>query len=120
MGCSPVSADESGGAMGMGRKRQEDAMVTVKIEVPDDAFSALRRSPTEFAEEMRLAAVIQWFHEGRLSQGMAAEIAGLTRAEFLDALHRARVPACQVTIDELREELDSWQPRTDESSTPRP
>ncbi len=87
-------------------------MATVSIQVPDDAFSALRRSPEEFAEEMRLAAVIQWYHEGRLSQGMAAEIAGLTRADFLDALFRARVPACQVTVDELREELDSWHRRS--------
>ena len=34
-------------------------MTTVTIEVPDDAFSALRRSPKEFARDMRLAAVIQ-------------------------------------------------------------
>jgi predicted HTH domain antitoxin len=95
-------------------------MTTVMVEVPDDAFSALRRSPAEFAREMRVAAAIQWYHEGRVSQGMAAEIAGLTRADFLDALFRAKVPASQVTVEELKEELESWQRRSDESSTPRP
>jgi predicted HTH domain antitoxin len=95
-------------------------MATVTVEVPDDAFSALRRSPREFAQEMRLAAAIQWYHQGLISQGKAAEIAGLTRADFLDALFRAKVPACQVTIEELKEELESWQRVSEESSTPRP
>jgi predicted HTH domain antitoxin len=95
-------------------------MATVMVEVPDDAFSALRRSPEEFAREMRLAAAIQWYHEGRISQGMAAEIAGLTRADFLEALFRAKVPACQVTVEELKEELESWRRRSDELSTPLP
>jgi hypothetical protein len=51
---------------------------------------------------------------------MAAEIAGLNRADFLDALFRAKVPACQVTPEEPKEELDSWQRLSAGSSTPRP
>jgi len=95
-------------------------VATVTVEVPDSAFSALRRSPEEFAQEMRIAAAIQWYHQELISQGKAAEIAGLSRADFLDALFRAKVPACQVTIEELKEELESWQRLSGESSTPRP
>jgi predicted HTH domain antitoxin len=58
---------------------------------------------------MRIAAAIQWYHQTLISQAKAAEIAGLSRADFLDALFRANVPASQVTIDELKEELESWQ-----------
>src|SRR5271166_4496890 len=75
-------------------------MATVTIEVPDDAFAALRRSPKEFAQEMRVAAAIHWYRRELISQGKAAEIAGLTRREFLEALFREQVPACQVTIEE--------------------
>jgi predicted HTH domain antitoxin len=96
------------------------ATVTVEVEVPEGAFSALRRSPQEFAREMRIAAAILWYHQGLVSQGKAAEIAGLTRADFLDALFRAQVPACQVTAEELKEELESWQRLSEGSSTPRP
>lgn len=95
-------------------------MATVTVEVPDSVFSALRRSPQEFARELPIAAAIHWYQQGLVSQGKAAEIAGLTRADFLDALFRAGVPACQVTIEELREELDSWQTPSEESSTPHP
>jgi Uncharacterised protein family (UPF0175) len=54
-------------------------MATVTVEVPESAFSALRRSPEEFAREMRIAAAIQWCHQELISQGKATEIAGLTR-----------------------------------------
>ena len=86
-------------------------MATVTIEVPDDSFSALRRSPREFAREMRLAAAIQWYHQGLISQGKAAEIAGLKRREFLEALYHARIEACQVDIEELKEERPRARPR---------
>jgi predicted HTH domain antitoxin len=104
----------------MARTVKENDMATVTVQVPDSAFSALRRSPEEFAREMRIAAAIQWYHQELISQGMAAEIAGLSRADFLDALFRAKVPASQVTIEELNEELESWQRLSGESSTARP
>lgn len=80
-------------------------MAQVNFDFPASVFSALRMSPSEFAEEMRLAAAIHWFSQGLISQGKAAEIAGLTRAEFLEELFRRKIPALQVTLDELREEL---------------
>jgi predicted HTH domain antitoxin len=95
-------------------------MATVTVEVPESAFSALRRSPDEFAREMRIAASIQWYHQELISQGKAAEIAGLTRADFLEALFRAKVPACQITVEELKEELETWQRLSGGSSTAPP
>ncbi len=81
-------------------------MATVTVEVPDDAFSALRRSPSEFALEMRLAAAIQWYHQRLISQGKAARIAGLSRRDFLLALYNAKVEASQVDIDEIKEDVE--------------
>lgn len=52
-------------------------MTTVTLELPEDVFSALRRSPEEFCREMRLAAAIHWYEHGEMSQEKAARIAGL-------------------------------------------
>ncbi|MBK1643069.1 hypothetical protein CKO25_00040 [Thiocapsa imhoffii] len=54
---------------------------------------------------MRIAAAVQWYAQGILSQGKAAELAELSRADFLDELFRRKIPACQVTPDELAEEI---------------
>jgi predicted HTH domain antitoxin len=80
-------------------------MTNITVEVPDDVFSALRRSPDEFAREMLQAAAIQWYSQGLISQGKAAEIAGLSRTEFLYSLAHAKVDAFQISAEELREEV---------------
>lgn len=81
-------------------------MATISYDLPPDAFSALRLSPREFAREMRIAACVQWYAQGTISQGKAAEIAGLSRVEFLEELFRRRVPASQVTYEELLDEIE--------------
>jgi predicted HTH domain antitoxin len=81
-------------------------MTTITVEVPDDTFAALRFSPKEFPQEMRLAAAILWYHRRLISQGKAAEIAGLGRREFLMALFHAKIEASQVDFEELTEEVE--------------
>src|SRR4051812_30227476 len=80
-------------------------MPTVTFELPEGVFSALRRSPDEFAREMRLAAAIHWYSRGLIPHEKAAGIAGLSRVAFIDALAREQVDAFHVDIDELKGEL---------------
>ncbi|BAY44284.1 hypothetical protein SAMD00079811_18800 [Scytonema sp. HK-05] len=54
---------------------------------------------------MRIAAAVKWYELGEISQGKAAEIAGLTRAEFINALSRYQVDFMQYTTEELAEEI---------------
>ncbi|MGB2612538.1 MAG: UPF0175 family protein [Isosphaeraceae bacterium] len=81
-------------------------MATVTIEVPDDAFKALHRSPQELSREIRLAAAMLWYSQGRISHEKAAQFAGMSRIDFIDALAAARLPAFHVDVDELMEEVE--------------
>lgn len=54
---------------------------------------------------MRIAAAIKWYELGQISQGKAAQIAGLNRAEFINALFRYQVSPFQYTEAELAREL---------------
>jgi predicted HTH domain antitoxin len=78
---------------------------TLQLDLPDTAFSALRVSPTEFGRAMRVAASVKWFEAGMLSQSKAAEIAGVSRADFIDALSRFGVSPLQETVDEIQASL---------------
>jgi predicted HTH domain antitoxin len=80
-------------------------MPTMTLELPEDLFSALRRSPQEFLSELRLAAAIHWYERGEISQEKAAHIAGLDRTDFLQALAREQVDAFVVSFDDLKQEL---------------
>ncbi|NJL26609.1 MAG: UPF0175 family protein [Thermoanaerobaculia bacterium] len=81
-------------------------MPMIRHELPASAFSALRMAPEDFAREMRVAACVQWYAQGILSQSKASEIAGLSRAQFLAELSHRRVPILQMTEDELAAELE--------------
>ena len=81
-------------------------MKTITLEIPDGAADLDFCSKDEFPAQLRLAAAIFWYGRGLISQGKGAEIAGLTRAEFIQALSDAKVDAIQVTAEELKAELE--------------
>src|SRR5947209_3054397 len=85
---------------------QVNTMASVPIEMPDEAFAALRRSPQELGREMRLTAAMLWYTQGRISHEKAAFLAGVSRLDFIDPLAAAKLPAFHVDVDELMEEVE--------------
>jgi predicted HTH domain antitoxin len=76
------------------------------LEMPEEALAALRKEPKDFAQELRLAAAVKWYELKILSQERAARVAGLSRAEFLDAMGRFSVSPFQYGPDEIMEEAE--------------
>jgi len=79
--------------------------VRVALDLPEDGFAALRMTPEGFVKEMRLAAAVKWYGLGLLSQSKAAEVAGVTRHEPLEALNRFKVFPFQTSPEQLAQEL---------------
>lgn len=77
---------------------------TIKIEISDDVFLGLQKEPGELGVELRLAAAVKWYETGKISQDKAAEIAGVSRAEFIASLEQFSVSAIQETVEEIIEE----------------
>ena len=78
----------------------------LSFDLPEEALAALGLSPEEATREVRRVMAIHWYHQGRISQGTGARVAGLSRQEFLEALAEAKVPAVQITAEELREDVE--------------
>lgn len=77
------------------------AMVHIEFELDEGVLARFHQEPRTFTQELRLAAAVKWYELGRVSQGRGAKIAGLTRAEFFDALGRYGVSPFQETLEDL-------------------
>lgn len=77
---------------------------TLVMEIPIGAFSALKQTADEFAQNMRIAAAVKWYECGAISQEKAAEIAGLCREDFLMGLAKFGVSPFQYSAVEILRE----------------
>lgn len=80
-------------------------MKTISIEMPDAVLAALKETPEECSREIRMAATAKLLELGKLSSGRAAELAGVPRVSFLQALARYGVSFFDETEEELRQDL---------------
>ena len=80
-------------------------MMEITMKLDEDVLSALRHSPDEFANDMRLAAAIHWYKRGEISQEKAAQVAGIDRTDFLLALAREGEDAFVVDFPDLERDL---------------
>jgi predicted HTH domain antitoxin len=75
-------------------------MKRVEIDLPDATFAGLGRESADLAAELRVAAAVKWYEVGRVSQEVAAQIAGVSRSEFLTVLSQFHVSAIQESAEE--------------------
>jgi predicted HTH domain antitoxin len=59
---------------------------------------------------MRVAVARLWYSRSELSQSKAAEVAGTSRAEFIDELAHRQVAVVQVSAEELKDEIHQADP----------
>ena len=72
------------------------------LDIPEKVLLAEKTDEVSFARELRLLAAVKLYELGRLSSGRAAELAGLSRVEFLLSLGRYRVFPFQAELNDLQ------------------
>lgn len=80
-------------------------MATLMLDLPEKVLSDLNSSPEQVEKDVRLAVAIEWYRRGLLSQGRAAELAEVPRADFIDELAQRKVEVFRVDFESLRKEL---------------
>ncbi len=80
-------------------------MPTIHIELQDEVLLALKETPEGLSQVIRMAAAAKLYELGKLSSGRAAELAGIPRVSFLQALARYGVSIFDLTEDELVQDL---------------
>ncbi len=77
------------------------------ITYPDTLPDAANISREEFEWEAKMAMAAKLFEIGRISSGLAAQLAGLTRVAFLLRLDRYGIPMIDLTREELEADLEN-------------
>lgn len=80
-------------------------MTQVTLEYPQDLELAVQTTPEELGAQIRLMAALKMFELGKLSLGKAAELAGLSRVEFIEQCSLYRVSV--FNADDVEAELQA-------------
>jgi predicted HTH domain antitoxin len=89
----------------MGEPELNFMMSTITIELPDEVFASMRCDPGQMAQEIRFATAMVWYEQGKISQEVAANLAGLDRVDFLLELARWGCDSFQIDFADLDREL---------------
>ncbi len=80
-------------------------MSTMTIDCGPELAVALGRRESELDKELRMASALKLFELGRISSGLAARLAGISRVEFLLTCGQYGVTVFQQTETELNNDM---------------
>lgn len=80
-------------------------MHTIQIDLPDEVLFSLKETPEGVSRVIRMAAAAKLYELGKLSSGRAAELAGIPRISFLQALAQYGVSIFDFTEEEIAQDM---------------
>ncbi len=78
-----------------------------KVNAPRGFANAIHLTQSELEQHILLMAALKMFELGKVSSGKAAELAGMSRVEFLTQCGRYKVSIFNYDDDEIEAELRS-------------
>jgi len=79
----------------------------INISYPEHFPDALQISARQFEKDAKMTMAVKFFGMGKLSSGMAAQLAGVDRVYFLLNLHNYGVNMIDLDDDELESDLNN-------------
>ncbi|MDD1414993.1 UPF0175 family protein [Dolichospermum sp. ST_con] len=82
-------------------------MSTVSLEIPEEILISLKETPESLTREIQILAAVKLFELGKLSSGRAAQLAGMSRVEFLTILGHYQVSPFSLTLEQLEQDVNN-------------
>jgi predicted HTH domain antitoxin len=80
-------------------------MTMIQVPCSEEILISLKEDQSAFASDLRMSAAVKFYEMGRLSSGRAAELAGVSRIEFLRRMSTYGASAWDLSRAELTEDL---------------
>jgi predicted HTH domain antitoxin len=84
---------------------KESPVNTLTIDYPPEVLWALQQEPEEFEADARLLLAVKLYETGKLTTGLAAQLAGMPRSAFIFLLGRYGLSPFGETPEELEDDL---------------
>ena len=81
--------------------------LTLKINYPETLPDVLNETRKEFEQEAKMAMAAKLFEMGRISSGIEAKMAGISRVSFILELRKFNVNAINYPSEELESDLNN-------------
>lgn len=91
-------------------------MRVLEIPYPDDLPAAMGQSPVAFERQIKVLVAARMYELGHISSGRAAELAGMSRFEFLEALSQYRISVFNYSLTELDQEIQDARTRAEKAA----
>lgn len=79
--------------------------ISLEVNLPADLLTLLRVSQRELAQDVQHWVALELFRDRKISAGKAAEVAGVSVAEFMEISRQRGVAWTEYTDEELETEL---------------
>ena len=73
----------------------------LEMDIPDGVLISEKMDPPEYARHLKTVAAMKLYEMGRFSSGRAAELAGMSRVEFLTRTAEYRVFPSAAELEDL-------------------
>lgn len=80
-------------------------MSKVEIDIPEEVLISLKETPATISREVCMLAAVKLFELGKLSSVRAAQLAGMSRVQFLLSLGQYQVSPFSLTPEELERDV---------------
>jgi|AP95_1055475.scaffolds.fasta_scaffold93131_2 predicted HTH domain antitoxin len=80
---------------------RESELSKIQLEIPDAILISLKETPEGFSKQLLMAAAVKLYELGKLSSGRSAELADMSRVEFMMTLGRYQVSPFLQDSDQL-------------------
>ena len=82
-------------------------MSTIELEIPEEVLISLKETPETISQQLQILAAVKLFEMGKLSSGRAAQLAGMSRVQFLNSLGNYKVSPFFLSEQELEQDVQN-------------